>query len=109
MAWPGGGWDWLRLGAVEKRTYCPPTPHRSGGVPPAIFPHFSLVVLLVVYFRKRRCVMLSVENILHDFILQLLRRGFTSLQIAEALASQKVKIMQADEYVVAMEEFKKSP
>lgn len=53
--------------------------------------------------------MLSVENILHDFILQLLRRGFTSLQIAEALASQKVKIMQADEYFVAMKEFKKSP
>jgi len=52
---------------------------------------------------------MNVEDILHDFVLQLLRRGFTPQQIAEALASQKVKIMQADEYVAAMEEFKTSP
>jgi hypothetical protein len=51
----------------------------------------------------------TAEDILHDFVLQLLRRGFTTQQIAEALASQKVKIMQADEYLGAMEDFKKSP
>ncbi len=52
---------------------------------------------------------MKVEDILHDFVLQLLRRGFSTAEIAEALASQKVKIMQADEYVAAMEEFKKAP
>lgn len=52
---------------------------------------------------------MTVEEILHDFVLQLLRRGFTPAQLAEALASQKVKIMQADEYVSAMEEFRKAP
>jgi hypothetical protein len=30
-------------------------------------------------------------------------------QVAEALAQQKVKLMQADEYVAAMKEFVKSP
>lgn len=52
---------------------------------------------------------MTAEDILHDFVLQLLRRGFTTQQIAEALASQKVKIMQADEYLGAMEEFKTAP
>lgn len=53
--------------------------------------------------------MLKLDDMLHDFVLQLFRRGFTSLQVAQALASEKVKIMQADEYVTAMEESKKSP
>lgn len=52
---------------------------------------------------------MTVEDILHDFVLQLLRRGYSTVEIAEALASQKVKIMQADEYVAAMEEFKRAP
>lgn len=49
---------------------------------------------------------MTVEDILHDFVLQLLRRGFSTAEIAAALASQKVKIMQADEYMGAMAEFK---
>ena len=52
---------------------------------------------------------MTVEDILHDFVLQLLRRGFTTGQIAQALASQKVKIMQADEYLSACKESKLSP
>lgn len=52
---------------------------------------------------------MTVEDILHDFVLQLLRRGFTTSQIAEALASQKVKIMQADEYLSASKESKLAP
>ena len=52
---------------------------------------------------------MTVEDILHDFVLQLLRKGFTPAQVAEALASQKVKIMQADEYLGAIKEFKTAP
>ena len=47
---------------------------------------------------------MKVEDLLHDFVLQLLRRGFTVAQVAEALASQKVKLMQADEYLSAFKE-----
>ena len=49
---------------------------------------------------------MTVNDLLHDFVLQLLRRGFTVPQVAQALADQKVKIMQADEYLGAMAEFK---
>lgn len=52
---------------------------------------------------------MKVEDLLHDFVLQLLRRGFTTAQVAEALASQKVKLMQADEYLTATREAKQQP
>ena len=54
-------------------------------------------------------VKMNVEDLLHGFVLQLLRRGFTTEQVAEALASQKVKMMQADEYVQAVKESKLQP
>ena len=44
---------------------------------------------------------MTVNDLLHDFVLQLLRRGFTVPQVAEALADQKVKLMLADEYLAA--------
>jgi hypothetical protein len=44
---------------------------------------------------------MTVTDLLHDFVLQLLRRGFTVAQVAQALADQKVKLMQADEYLAA--------
>jgi hypothetical protein len=52
---------------------------------------------------------MTVNDLLHDFILQLLRRGFTVPQVAEALAEQKVKLMQADEYLSAAKESKLAP
>lgn len=52
---------------------------------------------------------MTVNDLLHDFVLQLLRRGFTVPQIAEALAEQKVKLMQADEYLSASQESKLAP
>ena len=52
---------------------------------------------------------MNVEDLLHDFVLQLLRRGYKTAQIAEALASQKVKLMQADEYLAATNESKLAP
>jgi hypothetical protein len=52
---------------------------------------------------------MTVNDLLHDFVLQLLRRGFTVPQVAQALADQKVKLMQADEYLAAAEESKLAP
>lgn len=52
---------------------------------------------------------MKVEDLMHDFVLQLLRRGFSVAQVAEALASQKVKLMQADEYLSAAKESRLSP
>lgn len=52
---------------------------------------------------------MTVNDLLHDFVLQLLRRGFTVPQVTEALADQKVKLMQADEYLAAARESKLAP
>lgn len=52
---------------------------------------------------------MTVNDLLHDFVLQLLRRGFTVPQVAQALADQKVKLMQADEYLAATQESKLAP
>lgn len=52
---------------------------------------------------------MTVEDLMHDFVLQLLRRGFSVSHVAEALASQKVKLMQADEYLAAVKEHKLAP
>jgi hypothetical protein len=54
-------------------------------------------------------VIMTVSDLVHDFVLSLLRRGFTIPQVAQALADQKVKLMQADEYASASEESKKQP
>jgi hypothetical protein len=47
---------------------------------------------------------MSPNDLVKDFVLQLLRRGFTTAQVAEALAAQKVALMQTDEYLVAIKE-----
>ncbi len=52
---------------------------------------------------------MTVNDLLHDFVLQLLRRGFTVPQVAQSLADQKVKLMQADEYLAAARESKLAP
>jgi hypothetical protein len=52
---------------------------------------------------------MTVNDLLHNFVLQLLRRGFTVPQVAEALADQKIKLMQADEYLAASKESKLAP
>jgi len=58
------------------------------------------------YFKE---MAMTVNDLLHDFVLQLLRRGFTVPQVAQALADQKVKLMQADEYLAATNESKLAP
>jgi hypothetical protein len=60
----------------------------------------GLVEALVEFDNFMEDVM-TVTDLLHDFVLQLLRRGFTVAQVAQALADQKVKLMQADEYLAA--------
>ena len=52
---------------------------------------------------------MTVNDLVHDFVLQLLRRGHTVATIAQALADQKVKLMQADEYFAAAKEADKRP
>jgi len=53
---------------------------------------------------------MTVDDLMHNFVLELLRRGFTVPQVAESLASQKIKLMQADKYIVAaMKESKSTP
>jgi hypothetical protein len=52
---------------------------------------------------------MTLEDILRDFVLQLLRRGFTVPQIAEALAAQKVRMMDFDQYLVAIRDSHKQP
>ena len=52
---------------------------------------------------------MTVTDLVHDFVLTLLRRGFSVAQVAEALADQKVKLMQVDEYMAATKESTKAP
>ena len=52
---------------------------------------------------------MSVNDLVHNFVLTLLRRGFTVAAIAQALADQKVKLMQADEYFAAAKEADTQP
>jgi hypothetical protein len=53
--------------------------------------------------------MMTVTDLVHDFVLTLLRRGFSVAQVAQALADQKVKLMQVDEYMAATQESNKAP
>jgi hypothetical protein len=48
--------------------------------------------------------MYDVSLEVHKFVLELLRRGYSVSQVATALAEQKVKLMQADEYLAAQNE-----
>lgn len=94
QAWVPGAWLAGQAGCVQARNgpfAPPPHPYACGGFP-QFFPTFS-----------RRSFM-TVDDILHDFVLQLLKRGFTTQQVAEALASQKIKLMQADEYMDAQKQ-----
>lgn len=87
--------------AVRGRgTYGPPGVGLCVWVNPSNFPHIFMAQ--VFDFTWRRCM--TMEDILRDFVLQLLRRGFTVAQIAEALAAQKIALMQADEYLSAIKE-----
>ena len=89
----------IRCGPAEA-PMLPPTQDVCPGVNPSNFPHIFMAQ--VFDFTWRRCM--TMEDILRDFVLQLLRRGFTVAQIAEALASQKIALMQADEYLAAIKE-----
>ena len=89
----------IRCGPAEA-PMLPPTQDVCPGVYPSNFPHIFMAQ--VFDFTWRRCM--TMEDILRDFVLQLLRRGFTVAQIAEALASQKIALMQADEYLSAIKE-----
>lgn len=93
------------LAGRGRGTYAPPGVSLRVGVYPSNFPHIFMAQ--VFDFTWRRCM--TMEDILRDFVLQLLRRGFTVAQIAEALASQKIALMQADEYLAAIKESDQQP
>jgi transposase-like protein len=51
----------------------------------------------------------ELEEGLKLWVLRMLREGYSVESIAEAMMSQKVKLMQTSEYVVAMREGEKAP
>ena len=51
----------------------------------------------------------ELEEGLKSWVLQMLRQGYSVESIAEVLASQKVKLMQTSEYIVAMQDSGKAP
>jgi len=52
---------------------------------------------------------MTVHDLLENFTFELLRRGYTIPQIAEALADQKVKLMDFDRYRQAINESNQQP
>ena len=48
--------------------------------------------------------MLNVEERVHRLVLELLRDGCSVQAVAQAMAQEKVKLMQADEYLSASRE-----
>lgn len=44
----------------------------------------------------------ALEDSLRQWVLQRLRTGFTIEMVAEALAAEKVRLMQTDEYIKAI-------
>jgi broad-specificity NMP kinase len=52
---------------------------------------------------------MTCEDLLKDFVLELLRRGYSIQKVAEALAAQKIALCQADEYVAAQQQSKLAP
>jgi hypothetical protein len=51
----------------------------------------------------------ELEEGLKLWVLRMLREGYSVESIVEAMMSQKVKLMQTSEYVVAMREGEKAP
>jgi transposase-like protein len=51
----------------------------------------------------------ELEEGLKQWVLSMLREGYSVESIAEAMMSQKVKLMQTSEYIVAMKEAEKAP
>lgn len=52
---------------------------------------------------------MTCEDLLKDFVLELLRRGYSMQKVAEALAAQKVALCQSDEYHQAIKESERRP
>ena len=51
----------------------------------------------------------ELEEGLKQWVLKMLREGYSVESIAEAMMSQKVKLIQTSEYIVAMKDAEKSP
>lgn len=51
----------------------------------------------------------ELEEGLKDWVLRMLRAGYSVESIAEVMMSQKVKLMQTSEYVAAMKEADLAP
>jgi hypothetical protein len=51
----------------------------------------------------------ELEEGLKSWVLQMLRQGYSVEAIAEAMMSQKVKLMQTSEYIVAMRDASQTP
>jgi hypothetical protein len=51
----------------------------------------------------------ELEECLKQWVLGMLRQGYSVESIAEAMMSQKVKLMQTSEYIVAMRDGEKAP
>jgi transposase-like protein len=68
------------------------------------FPGFFLKeVILIMTYRA------ELEEGLKSWVLQMLRQGYSVESIAEAMMSQKVKLMQTSEYIVAMNDAGRAP
>jgi hypothetical protein len=51
----------------------------------------------------------ELEEGLKQWVLKMLREGYSVESIAEAMMSQKVKLIQTSEYIVAMKEASQAP
>jgi hypothetical protein len=51
----------------------------------------------------------ELEEGLKQWVLRMLREGYSVESIAEAMMSQKVKLIQTSEYIVAMKEASQAP
>jgi transposase-like protein len=51
----------------------------------------------------------ELEEGLKEWVLRMLRQGYSVESIAEVMLSQKVKLMQTSEYLVAMRDAEKAP
>lgn len=49
------------------------------------------------------------EEVLHQTVLSLLRGGASVATVAEALMSEKIKLMQTDEYMQAVSDSRRAP
>jgi len=69
------------------------------------FPHFFMAQIFDFTWRSN----MTVHDLLENFTFELLRRGYTLPQIVEALADQKVKLMDFDRYRQAINESNQQP